>query len=131
MLFEAGMTKSNINKTVLIVDDENSILEALAFMLDDAGYAVETATNGEKLHQLGGKMPDLILLDVLLSGEDGRYLAKMLKSQKATKHIPIIMISAHPSAATTVRDYGADDFLAKPFDIDELLSKIKYHIGKS
>jgi len=130
MYNQASMAKAQINKSVLIIDDENSILEALAFMLNDAGYSVETSTNGERLHNLRSEMPDLILLDMFLSGENGRDLVKMLKSRKVTKHIPIIMISAHPSVATTVREYGADDFLAKPFDIDELLAKIKHHITK-
>jgi DNA-binding response OmpR family regulator len=64
------------------------------------------------------------LLDVLLSGKDGRTIARQLKSQEDTKHIPIIMFSAHPSAEQTAREAGADDFIAKPFEIDDLLEKI-------
>lgn len=119
-------------KKVLVIDDEMSILEALAFMLSDAGYSVKTATSSDKLRNIkDGELPDLILLDVLLSGEDGRDIARMLKSKNETKHIPIIMISAHPSAHMTIKECGADDFLPKPFDIDELLLKIKQHLSKN
>ncbi len=118
-------------KKILVIDDEVGILEALAFMLADAGYAVKTATNASKIASLLEDRPDLILLDVLLSGEDGRKIAKRLKSQDTTRHIPIILISAHPSAEKTIRESGADDYLPKPFDIDVLLDKIRQHIRKN
>ncbi len=70
----------------------------------------------------------MILLDVLLSGKDGREIVKYLKSQDETRYIPVIMFSAHPSAEETARKAGADDFIAKPFDIDELLVKIAHYI---
>ena len=73
-------------------------------------------------------LPDLILLDVLLSGKDGREIVKRLKSQEETRHIPVIMFSAHPSAEKTARAAGADDFVAKPFEMDEILAKIAKHV---
>ena len=79
-----------------------------------------------KLHVDG--LPDLILIDVLLSGEDGRKIVKHLKSQEATRHVPVIMFSAHPSAEETVMVAGADDFVAKPFELDEVLAKIAKHV---
>src|SRR5574339_150831 len=103
-----------MTKKVFVVDDERSILEALEFMLLEEGYEVKTASKGAELFRLNGDLPDVILLDVLLSGEDGRDIAKKLKHQDKTKNIPIIMISAHPGAAETVRSCGADDFLPKP-----------------
>lgn len=112
-------------KKVYVVDDERGILEALEFMLQEEGYAVRTSSSGSALLRLDGDLPDLIVLDVLLSGEDGREIARKLKSQDKTKKIPIIMISAHPNAAFTVRDCGADDFLPKPFEIQELLDKVE------
>ncbi len=108
-------------KKVFVVDDERSILEALEFMLQEEGYDVRTASRGTALLQLNGDLPDVIVLDVLLSGEDGREIAKRLKSQEKTKNIPIIMISAHPNAERTIKECGADAFLPKPFDIEELL----------
>jgi DNA-binding response OmpR family regulator len=112
-------------KKLLIVDDEPDILEFLQVILEEEGYEVLTSTKGEYLEQLhNGGLPQLILLDVLLSGKDGREIVKYLKSQDETKHIPVIMFSAHPSAEQTARAAGAEDFIAKPFNIDDLLAKI-------
>ena len=115
----------NLPKRILVVDDDPDILEFLEVILEEEGYAVVTSDKGEYLHQLhNGGLPHLILVDVLLSGKDGREIVKYLKSQQETKHIPIIMFSAHPSAEETARQAGANDFLAKPFNIDDLLAKI-------
>ena len=114
-------------KKILVVDDDPDILDALQFMLEDAGYEVKTTEKGEyaeNLHDTNGGLPDVIILDVLLSGKDGRLICQKLKSQEETKRIPIIMISAHPNAKQSVTAVGADDFIAKPFDMDELLAKI-------
>src|SRR5205085_3065415 len=114
-------------KKILVVDDDPDILDALQFMLEDAGYEVTTTEKGdyaENLHDTNGGLPDVIILDVLLSGKDGRLICQRLKGQEETRHIPIIMMSAHPYAKQSVTVVGADDFLAKPYDVDELLAKI-------
>jgi CheY-like chemotaxis protein len=112
-------------KKILVVDDEPDILEFLQIILEEEGYDVLTSEKGEFLEHLhNGGLPDLILVDVLLSGKDGREIVKHLKSQDETKHIPVIMFSAHPSAEETAKQAGAEDFLAKPFDVDVLLTKI-------
>ena len=114
-------------KRILAVDDEPDILEFLQIILQEEGYEVLTSPKSDYLEQLpNGELPDLILLDVLLSGKDGREIVKYLKSQEETRHIPILMFSAHPSAEETSRQAGADDFLEKPFDIDVLLAKITH-----
>jgi len=64
------------------------------------------------------------VLDILLSGKDGRAICRKLKSQADTRHIPIVMISAHPDAEQSVTAVGADAFVAKPFAIDELLNTV-------
>lgn len=115
---------------VYVVDDEKSILDALEFMLLEEGYDVRTSSRGSALLQLNSNFPDIIILDVRLSGEDGRDIARRLKTQANTKHIPIVMVSAHPNAATTVYACGADDFLPKPFDIDDLLKILEKHTTK-
>jgi DNA-binding response OmpR family regulator len=114
-------------KKILVVDDDPDILDALQFMLEDAGYRVTTTEKGEyaeNLHDTNGGLPDVILLDVLLSGKDGRLICQKLKSQEETKHIPIIMMSAHNNALQSVSSVGADDFIAKPFEAADLLEKI-------
>jgi len=115
-------------KKILAIDDDTDILDAIKFTLEGEGYEVTTSEKGEyveNIHDKTGGLPDLIILDVLLSGKDGRIICKALKSQQDTKNIPIIMISAHPDAGKSSIEVGADDFLAKPFDIAVLLNKVE------
>ncbi|MGH7204535.1 MAG: response regulator [Candidatus Levyibacteriota bacterium] len=120
-----------MNKKILVVDDDEGILEAIEALLESEGYEVTLNANGEILENLRVPyLPDVILLDVLLSGKDGRELCRVLKKQETTKHIPIIMISAHPSADDSVKAIGADAFLAKPFERTELLTLIGKYIGE-
>lgn len=117
-------------KKILVVDDDTDILEFLQVILEEEGYAVLTTSKGEYVEQLhNGGLPHLILLDIFLSGKDGREIAKYLKSQEETKHIPIIMFSAHPSAEETARASGANDFIAKPFEIDDFLEKVAQYVN--
>ena len=112
-------------KKILVVDDDPDILDALQSLLEFAGYEVKTTEKGEyaeNLRATNGGLPNVIILDVLLSGKDGRIICQKLKSQEETKHIPIIMLSAHHNARQSVTAVGADDFVAKPFDADELLA---------
>lgn len=121
-----------MQKTILVVDDDPDILDAITLTLEYAGYNVTTsekADYAEKLLDKRNSLPKLIILDVLLSGMDGRTICKKLKASKKTKKIPIIMISAHPDADKSTRMVGADDFLAKPFEVDELLSKVASFVG--
>ncbi len=118
-------------KKILVVDDDCAILAFLQAMLEDEGYMVKITDKAEDVEKLqGGSLPHLIILDVLLSGKDGREIAKKLKSQKETRYIPLLMISAHPYAEETVRAAGADDFLAKPFDLDDFLAKVAKYVQR-
>ena len=116
-------------KRLLVMDDEPDILEFLQIILQEEGYEVETCERGslEQVWHTRG-LPDLILIDVLLSGKDGRELVKSLKKQQETKQIPVLMFSAYPSAQETAQQAGADDFLEKPFEIDVLLAKIAQYL---
>ena len=111
---------------ILVVDDDRDILDALQFVLEDSGYTVKTCQNGEFALSLSDatSFPNLIILDVLLSGKDGRDICRKLKHDKRTKHIPIVMISAHPMVKESVLSSGANTFIPKPFDISLLLSTI-------
>ena len=111
------------NKLILVVDDDEAILEAVQAMLEYAGYAVVTDTGETLQEKMQTYQPDLLLLDILLSGQDGRDIAKHLKSQKETARIPIVLMSAHLILEKETRAFGADDFLAKPFKMVDLLAK--------
>jgi len=110
---------------ICIVDDDLPILDAITEMLQLADYKTLPISNGAIIEKIEKYRPDLILLDVLISGVDGRDLARQLKQSEDTKNIPIIMLSAHPAAEKSTKEAGADDFLAKPFDIDDLYKKIE------
>ncbi len=112
-------------KRILIAEDDPDILLVLTAMLEDAGYAVTATESGDTLLDLSdGELPDLIVLDMLLSGHDGREIVSQLRARPATEGIPILMLSAHPAADSGAREAGADDFLAKPFEMDVLLAKV-------
>lgn len=121
--------QKNINKKVLIVDDDEGILDAISLILEDEGYTVKTSSDGDSTFRVVKKLhPNIILLDVLLSGSDGREICKILKNNTETKDIPVVMISAHPTAKKSIREYGADAFLAKPFEASELLTTVTKYI---
>ncbi|RFZ82132.1 response regulator [Mucilaginibacter terrenus] len=117
-------------RRILAVDDDNDILEVLQFILEDSGYEVETLSDGRKLMDvIREKHPDLILLDIMLGNMDGRELCKTLKQSIEMNDIPVILISAsHNIAAPLNQDGAPNDFIAKPFDINHLLNKIKTHL---
>jgi DNA-binding response OmpR family regulator len=117
-----------MEKYILVVDDDDGILEVVQIVLEGEGYKVQTSQNGSCFHPLLER-PDLILLDVLLSGEDGREICRELKGNEQTKHIPIIMLSAHSDANKVANTSGADDFLEKPFDVDALISIVEKYIS--
>lgn len=109
-------------KKILVVDDDTDILEALHLILESEGYEVQTATSEkETLEELSDFKPDLVLLDVLLSGEDGRVICRKIKSNQALPKTCVVMMSAHLTAQESSLGMGADGFLAKPFDIHDLL----------
>lgn len=114
---------------ILVVDDDLDILVVMEILLSMKGFDVDVTAKWENtFDKIRSFKPDLILLDVLISGNDGRNLCKQLKSKPETKHIPVIMFSAHPSAAASINEYGADDFIAKPFDVNDLLQKVNNHL---
>jgi DNA-binding response OmpR family regulator len=121
--------KKNTGKKVLVVDDDDGIRDAVSLILEEEGYIVACASRGEEIYDaVQDFKPDIILLDVLISGSDGRILCRQLKQKEESKNIPVIMISAHPSAAAAVQHCGADMFVAKPFDLDTLLDALSRYV---
>ena len=115
---------------ILVVDDDIDILSVMEVLFSMKGFDVEVTAKGENTFpKINAFKPDLILLDVLISGYDGRTICRQLKDDENTRHIPIIMFSAHPGAAAAISDYGADDFIAKPFDVAHLMKKVNAQLG--
>jgi DNA-binding response OmpR family regulator len=110
----------------LIIDDDPDILEVLQLTLQMEGFETKTNSHGEEIFkEVTSFKPDVILLDILLSGNDGRVLCKQLKANINTKEIPVILISAYPNAGDSISEAGANDFIPKPFDIDDLLTRVE------
>lgn len=119
-----------MSKKVLIIDDDQDILEPLSLLLEDEGYHVATTPKGEMTYtKIMEFHPDIVLLDLLISGSDGREICKQLKENKKTNAIPVIMMSAHPGAQDDSKRAGANAFIAKPFETDYLLRLIKKTLG--
>ncbi len=113
---------------ILAVDDEEDILELLRFNLTKEGFAVVCAASGEEaLKSAHSHRPDLILLDLLLPGMDGLEVARRLKSDPATKEIPIIMVTAKGEEADIVTglEVGAEDYITKPFSRKVVIARVR------
>ena len=115
-----------VESLILILDDDPDICTMIKIMLEYQGYSVMTAGNQAmtKIILTKNKV-DLVVMDMLLSGTDGTELCQELKTDPVTSAIPIIMFSAHPSAAEICLAAGADAFIAKPFEMDDMLRKIR------
>lgn len=113
-------------KRILVVDDDLEVLETIELILEIGGFKVSALNNGEEVFdRIESFKPDLILLDISLGHIDGRILCEQLKSIDATSKIPILLISGlYEQKDFTTLNYGQDDFLSKPFQMDVLLKKI-------
>lgn len=112
---------------ILVVEDEPAIREMLAFSLKGGGFELDEVADAEAgQRQAVDDPPDLILLDLMLPGMNGTDLARRLKADERTRHIPIIMLTARTEEEDRVRglDVGADDYVTKPFSPRELLARI-------
>lgn len=113
-------------KKVLIIEDDTDIVEALQIVLSEEGYDVAITTKGDEVYKkIATYKPDVIILDLLLSGNDGSVICKSLKADAKTTTIPVIMISAHPGAEKAVKECGADGYIPKPFSVDTITAAVR------
>ena len=113
---------------ILIVDDERKNRELLKVMLEPEGYVLVTADSGdEALVAIAGQPPDLILLDIMMPGMNGYVVTSRIKGDPATRHIPVILLSAldDRNSKTHGLSAGAEDFLTKPVDRTELCAHVR------
>lgn len=113
---------------IMIADDDPAILDATSMILEDEGYIVYTTTDGQTVNRIKKSSPDLLLLDIWMSGVDGRDICRSLKADSVTKNLPVIMVSANRDTEKIAKEAGAEDFLAKPFDIEDLLEKVEKYL---
>ena len=116
---------------LLVVEDDPGIAEHLEMALSELGYAVTLASTSAQCWAslaAASAPPELILLDFLLSGEDGLDLCRALKRSPEYRRITVVVMSAHPDGRRRAPEAGADDFLPKPFDLDELEAVVSRHV---
>ncbi len=114
---------------IAIIEDDSSVLELEKYALDQAGYEVQGFAEAASFRAAlaAGEKPALVLLDVMLPGEDGLSLLRWMRSQKETREVPVILVTARGAELDKVQglDSGADDYLTKPFGVMELLARIR------
>ncbi len=113
---------------ILVVEDDEDIMELIAYNLEKERYAVLKSDTGEKaLARIGKNRPDLVLLDLMLPGMDGLEICKRLKGDAATRDIPVLMVTAKGEESDVVAglELGADDYMTKPFRPRELIARVR------
>lgn len=113
---------------IVVVEDDTVLAETVADNLTQEGYKVTTVEDGETAYQrIKDKLPDLIILDVMLPKLDGLSLCRMIRNNPNTAHIPIIMLTARSGEVDKIvgLESGADDYVVKPFGLGELLARIR------
>ena len=116
-------------KKVMVADDDPAILDVMRMMLEFEGYEVATTLNGARVLELENDLPDLLLLDIWMSGTDGRDICKALKKNPLTAGIPIVLVSASKDIGRSAFEAGANDFIAKPFEMNDLLQVIEKNLA--
>lgn len=111
-----------MKKKVLVADDNASIIEVVKIVLKDKNYDIVAVQDGAAVVATVKKtQPDIILLDIWIVNENGKAIAKKIKENDTMKHIPIIMMSASNETETIAKESAVDDFITKPFDINDLV----------
>ena len=123
------MDNTSIKKRILIADDDPAIVDSLTVILEEFGYDVNSTGDGRQVYRIKNDLPDLLLLDIWMSGIDGRQICNDLKRENVTKGVPIILISAGRDIKKSANESGADDYLEKPFTMDDLLKKVEKWTG--
>ena len=116
----------NHSARILVIDDDPDIGIMIKMMLEYKGYFVSVALRADQAEEMMEEENfDLIIMDMLLSGTNGIDLCNDLKKNAKTAALPVIMISAHPNAKEICIKAGADEFISKPFDMQDILAKIQ------
>ncbi len=120
-------TGSGRRSTILVVEDEAGIARMIQVLLEARGFgAVVSHSGDEALQRVGERSIDLVLLDVMMPGLDGYEVCRRLKADPATRHIPVVMLTAKDAVRDMVLglEIGADEYITKPFNTDELIARI-------
>jgi two-component system response regulator VicR len=112
-------------KRVLIVDNDQAILDVMEEVLGYEGFNVKTYSDTDNIFKcIDSFNPDVILIDYILNGINGGELCAQIKKTPETSHLPVVIISAYSKVLLSLGNYGCDDFISKPFELDNLISRI-------
>jgi DNA-binding response OmpR family regulator len=113
-------------KKVLVIDDDEAVLDVMKEALIYEGFEVKTADRADDVQaMISTYQPDLLLIDYILKGINGGEICNQVKDNGKEKKLPVIIVSAYPKVLTSLGDYGCDKFIAKPFDLDDLVGSIR------
>ncbi|MDN3581909.1 response regulator [Mucilaginibacter flavus] len=120
-----------MTKRILIVDDNELMTEVMTYILNGNGYQVTALNDGENIfNEIKRIHPHLVILDAILPGMDGRDICKLIKLNRATKNLPVIICSGNEDIDDALNQKGApNDVLHKPFNIDSLIEKVDYQLA--
>lgn len=127
------MTDSNGTPTILVADDEEDLRELVSYRLSRSGYEVVEAVDGQEALELATeRTPDLMVLDVMMPRLDGYELTRRVREQDSLRSVPVILLTARSQETDVSRgfDVGADDYLKKPFNPDELVARVRAVLGR-
>ena len=114
------------NKKIMVCDDDQGILDVLQMLLESEGYDVITEINSTNLiKEIRSQIPDLLLLDLWMPVLSGDQVLKTIRATEEFENLPVIVLSASVDGSIIAGDAGATDFVPKPFDMDDLIGKIK------
>jgi two-component system phosphate regulon response regulator PhoB len=114
-----------MTRKIIIIEDDPDTLDIMSYILAEEGYETIAANNSKPLDEVSVHQPMLILLDNRLTEGSGRDFCTRFKKDPATRHFPVVLVSANPGLETIALESNADGYLKKPFDIEELLDLVK------
>ena len=126
------MTESDTTPTILVADDEEDLRELVTYRLTRSGYRVIGAGDGQEAFDLAAeRTPDLMVLDVMMPKLDGYELTRRVRADASLRSIPVILLTARSQDSDVDRGFevGADDYLRKPFNPDELVDRVRAVLG--
>jgi len=120
-----------MNKQIHVVEDDKDIRDIIGIILEEEGFGVKLFQDVNSFHQgMNGTKPDLYLLDVMLPDGNGLDLCKEIKTTELMRDVPVIVMSAHAKAENIFKLSCANDFISKPFDLDDIIRKIHRQVDE-
>lgn len=116
-------------KNILVIDDDQGIVDVIKIILEEHGFVVSVCTDSDQVLGFVKKnVPDLMLLDILMYGKNGVEIIRLLRNTKLARDIPIIMMSASEDTRVIASRSGANGYIEKPFNIDDLVKIVRKHV---